>query len=407
MNILLISDAYPPEVRSASRLMYEFARSMADRGNSVTVITAYPEYNIPEGGRTKFNTVEIEDGIKIIRISTLKFHLVGMIQRGIGILMLPYFFIKAGIKYVDSHVDIVLVYSPPLPLAFAGSILARKFKAKCVLNIQDIFPQNAIDLGIMKNVLLIRFFELIEKYAYRFSDFVTVHSEGNYCVLSDQKNVDGHKLGVFHNWVNLEDRGSSGEKNNDFRSKFNLNDKFIILFGGVIGPAQGLDIVISAAEHLQETNVCFFLAGDGTEKKRLEALANNKNLTNVIFHPFLNFDEYIEILNASDAGLVTLHKEMKTPVVPGKLVQYMAHGKPVIASLNPESDGIQIINEGKCGYVCNAGDGIRMAENIRKMIDSYDQLSEMGKSGYRYVKQHMTRESVMNQYLELFKSLLK
>jgi glycosyltransferase involved in cell wall biosynthesis len=405
MNILLISDAYPPEVRSASRLMFEFAEAMNRRGHKVTVLTAYPEYNLAEGSQRQFNTVEYEGTVKVVRIRTMKIHLVGLIQRGIGVLSLPYFFEQAGKRYVDQDIDIILVYSPPLPLAIAGRRLARHFRAKLVVNVQDLFPQNAIDLGAMTNPLIIRFFEGIESYAYRSADFITVHSAGNLKILNTEKQVPQRKTAIFHNWVNTKPADPDGADGEDLKRSLGLKDKFVILFGGVMGPAQGLEVILPAALELEDTNACFLLVGDGTEKKKLQAMTANQGLSNVVFKPFVELHVYESLMQCADVGLVTLHQDMKTPVVPGKLVSFLSQKIPVVASLNPESDGRQIISEGNCGLVGPAGDGATLARNVRHLIENPQTVRDMGESGYAYVKAEMNLDKVMDQYERLFAQL--
>lgn len=405
-NILLISDSYPPEVRSASRLMYEFATGMKNHGHDVTVLATYPQYNLAENNEAAFRTVEVENGIRVIRIKTLPIHLVGAIRRGIGILSLPLVFTKAAKKWVSGNVDIILVYSPPLPLAVAGHWLARYFNAKSVLNVQDLFPQNAIDLGVMTNPVLIRFFEMIERYAYAKADFITVHSKGNMQSLIEEKRVPPRKINVFHNWVNINEHVTDDRQQIiAFRDKYGLGDRFVVLFGGVIGPAQGLDVIVEAAEFLKGTRALFLILGDGTEKQRLADKVKNRGLDNVLLRPFVEPEEYERLLACVDAGLVTLSKKMKTPVVPGKLVSYMAQKKPVVASLNQESDGINLIREASCGFASMAGDGLQLGKNIQFLMESETLPHKMGNSGYEYVKQHMTKDQVLNQYEALFTSL--
>jgi len=179
MNILLITDSYPPEIRSASYLMKELAEGLKERGYKVYVATSYPQYNLTEEQREQiYPEYSHEDGIDIIRIKTLPHHKVSFIIRGISQLTMPKIFENKIKKYV-SKADIIIVYSPPLTLATLGGKLKKIYSAKFILNIQDIFPQNAIDLGVIKNPLLIKFFEVIERKAYEEADLIFVHSEGN------------------------------------------------------------------------------------------------------------------------------------------------------------------------------------------------------------------------------------
>lgn len=406
MNILLISDSYPPEIRSASRLMHEFASGMVQYGYGVTVLTAFPKYNLAEGSTVDFGPVEEEGGVRVIRINTPAIHLVGMIRRGVGVLSLPFYFVQAGKKYVRDEIDLILVYSPPLTLGIAGALLSRHFKSRLVLNVQDLFPQNAIDLGFMRNRVLIAFFEMIEQYAYRAADFITVHSQGNLNNLLHRKCVKPEKIGVFQNWVEVNNENDGKSCAIDFREEYRLSDKFVVLFGGVMGPAQGLDVVISAAEHLRNTKVCFLMVGDGTEKLASEKRAMAKKLDNIVFKPFVPLHQYEAVLACANAGLVSLSKENRTPVVPGKLVSYMAKKIPVLASLNRESDGRQIVRDSGCGFVNEAGDGEQLAKNVIQLMESQERAKEMGESGWKYVSDYMSKDKIISQYKRLFNRLI-
>jgi len=347
----------------------------------------------------------MEGNVKVLRVNTLDIHLVGMIRRGIGVLLLPFTFIKTGKKYIDNQIDLIFVYSPPLTLSIAGRKLSKYFSAKCVLNVQDLFPQNAVDLGLMKNRVIIYVFKLIEKYAYRSSDYITVHSEGNMRIIRDNMNVSPDKIGIFHNWVDTNQVVQETYRDIDFRKQYSLSDNFVVIFGGVMGPAQGLDVVLSAAEYLGGEKVTFLLIGDGTEKAKLQKLALERNLDNVVFQPFLDVHEYEALLKCVDAGLVTLSKGMKTPVVPGKLVSFMANKIPVIASVNEESDARKIIMDSKCGLVGDAGDGMKLADNILKLLNSPELSKQMGESGRDYVGEYMSKNGIIKKYIDLFHNL--
>ncbi len=176
MNILLVTDSYPPEIRSASHLMLELAQELNSRGHQVTVITTWPEYNLDrDEDKKSFNEIEIEEGITVIRVKTLPHHNVNYIVRGLSQLIMPLQFLLKLWRHKIKP-EAVVVYSPPLPLALVGSWLQRK-GVRYLLNVQDLFPQNAIDLGILTSPMQIKFFKALERFAYRTADIVTVHSE--------------------------------------------------------------------------------------------------------------------------------------------------------------------------------------------------------------------------------------
>lgn len=373
--------------------MQELAEELRDRGHAVTVATCYPQYNLADDAlENQYAGVSIESGIRILRIRTLPHHKVNFIVRGLSQLSLPYIFWSKIKPYLKDGVDSVVVYSPPLPLWKVGQWAKKACGARFVLNLQDIFPQNAIDLGALRHPVLVRFFERMEKKAYDYADVVTVHSPSNGAFLTERQKIEASKLLTLHNWVDV---GAYEEPQNEgyYRKKLNLENAFIIFFGGVLGPSQGLDLIVDAARDISsEKDIVMLFAGDGTEKERLMDRVRQAGLQNVIFHPFVSKEEYGKLLKEVDVGLVCLTTKNKTPVVPGKILGYMAAGIPVLAFLNKESDGHQIIREAACGYSEISDDVHKAAQLILKMYDEKDRLKEMGMNGYRYAVQHFSKQ---------------
>ncbi len=397
MKILLVTDSYPPEIRSASHLMKELAQELHDRQHSVTVLTCYPRYNLADGSNIpNLKPVVNEDSIRVVRVHTPAHHKVNFFIRGFSQLAMPYLFWKKAKAQLQDGVDAVIVYSPPLTLWQVGKFVKNRFKARFIFNVQDIFPQNAIDLGVLTNPVIIRFFEMIEAAAYRNADVVTVHSEGNRDFLLKSGKVSSDKLITLHNWINVESY-EAPEHSGPFREKLGLAGKFVIFFGGVMGPSQGLDLVIEAARQIRDNpEIVFLLVGDGTEKQRLVDLASRYALKNVVFHPFISKDDYESLLKEIDVGLVCLSSKNKTPVVPGKILSYMASGVPVLAFLNRESDGHKIIRDAGCGYSVVAGGSSEAAAVILKMYGEKDRLRELGESGYHYAASRFSKKSCVD-----------
>lgn len=401
MKILLITDSYPPEIRSASHLMQELAEGLRERGFEVYVATSYPKYNLTEEQKNKvYNEFEEEKGVKIIRIKTLPHHKVNFIIRGISQLSMPYIFENKIKKYIKST-DIIIVYSPPLTLATLGRKLSKFYNAKFILNVQDIFPQNAIDLGVLKNPMLIKLFQNIERKAYQSANLIFVHSEGNLEFLKNAHPEFKDKFTVLHNWIDTNEFDGIN-KTGYFRDKYNLKNKFIILFAGVIGPSQGLDFVLDVAKAVEEIeNLVFLIVGDGMERKKLEEIAKSKNIKNVIFKDFVSKEKYPELVKDSDVGLVSLTSKNKTPVVPGKILGYMAAGIPILAFLNKESDGHYIIKDANCGYSCVYGD-LNNAIKIVKELYYSKSISLLGLNGNIYVKKHFDKNICIDILIKNF-----
>ena len=383
--------------------MQELAEGLRDREHAVTVVTVYPGHNLSGSGEEcQFGSVEMENGIEVIRIKTLSPHRVPYLVRGLSQLVLPYVFFYRIRNLIKRRMDVIIVYSPPLPLAIAGSKLKRFYNAKYILNVQDLFPQNAIDLGILKNRLLIKLFKRIEAYAYRSADFITVHSENNKSFLATRNKVPQDRIKVIHNWIDIEPY-SKAMRTGRFRKMFNIEDKFIFLFAGVIGPSQGLDLIIKAAEKIKDVkDICFLIVGDGMEKERLEKMADDLKLKNVIFKPFVSKDEYPELVKDADVGLACLSSMNRTPVVPGKILGYMAASVPVAAFLNKESDGHQIIRNAQCGYSEISDDVEKTVETVIKIYNEWSRLKEYGENGFNYVKENFERNACINRLEKTF-----
>lgn len=401
MNILLVTDSYPPEIRSASHLMLELAEELKHKGHSVTVITTWPEYNLDrEVAHKTFNEYEVENGITVIRVKTLPHHNVNYIVRGLSQLLMPAQFLLKLHKYKIKS-DATIVYSPPLPLALVGSWLRRK-GVRYILNVQDLFPQNAIDLGILKSKKQIKFFQFLERFAYQTADVVTVHSEGNRKMVLGQHPELEPKLRLLHNWVDIEHHSSDDSAKRyavvDFRQKWNITQKHIAVFAGVMGPSQYLELVLYVAEQLQDlTDLLFLFVGDGKEKENLIAIAKNKNLKNVRFEGFISRDVYPNLLAISSIGLVCLSPQNKTPVVPGKILGHMAAAIPVAAFLHTASDGHQLVKDAECGISIQSHDWDACALALRQFMSKSAQFTEIGMRGKSYATEHFSKEKCVEQ----------
>ncbi|MBF0466475.1 MAG: glycosyltransferase family 4 protein [Nitrospirae bacterium] len=403
MNVLLVTSAYPPEIRSSSHLMQELAEGLLARGYTVTVATVNPEHKI-NGKETSehLKVFSVESGIEVIRARTPAPHRGHFVLRGISQVLLPVFFMRYINLYLKRKPDLVIVYSPPLTLAIVGEMVKKKYEVKFILNVQDIFPQNAVDLGVMKNPAVVKLFEFIEKRAYSQADDITVHSESNMDFLIKHKHVPQNKIHTLHNWIDIEPYVNV-TRNGSFRDKYALKDKFIFLFAGIMGVSQNLDLVLDIAKDLRQLDdICFLLVGDGSERKRLEKKAGDMGLANVVFKPLVPKEEYPLLVKDADVGIICLSAKNKTPVVPGKLLGYMAASIPVCGFLNKESDGHKIVSEARCGYTAVSDDYTGMLKVVKTLYEEKDDLVKYGERGFMYVKKHFAREVCISKLEKLF-----
>lgn len=390
MKILLISAFFPPEVGSAAHLYYELGQALRARGHEITILTGLPRYHVLGGAREYRERAFLSEtyhGLRVLRVFNLDIPWNIPFLRGVDQFVSALAAGMAGM-FVPPF-DVGLVYSPPLPLALAALGLSLVHKRPLVVNIQDLFPQSAIDLGILQNSYLIRVFRLLEALLYRRAARIVVHSQGNRDYILG-KGGKPNKIIVIPNWVDTAVVRPSPHRNG-LRASLGLDEHFIISFAGIMGYSQDLETVLLSAEILKgRPEIAFLLVGDGIEKPKLVKIAQDKGLGNAYFLPMQPKEKYLEVLAASDLCLVTLRKEVKTPVIPSKILSIMAAGRPVLAGLPLEGDAPQLISEARCGLCVPPGDPEAMAHTILQLYRDPRLREKMGANGRRYAVQHLS-----------------
>lgn len=390
MKILLVSPFFPPEVGSAAHLYYELGQALRGRGHEVTVLTGLPRYHVverPAGGRSRPFMREKYHGLQVFRVFNLDIPWDRPLLRGLDQVVAAAAACLAGCCLPPF--EVAMVYSPPLPLALATLVFCGLRGCPLVLNVQDLFPQSAIDLGVLRNPRLIQAFRGLESFLYRHADLITVHSAGNRRHILAAGGDPG-KVAVISNWVDTDALRPSS-RHNGLRAALGLNDRFVVSFAGIFGYSQDLETVLASADRLRDRpDIAFLLVGDGVEKPRLLELARDLNLANVHFLPMQPKDKYPDVLAASDLCLVTLRRDVQTPVVPSKILSILAAGRPVLAGLPLEGDAPRLIAEAGCGFCVPPGDSEAMAGAIRHLADRPILREQLGASGRHYAERHLS-----------------
>jgi colanic acid biosynthesis glycosyl transferase WcaI len=388
MKILLVSAFFPPEVGSASHLFYELGQALTQRGHEITVLTGLPRYHVI--GEKRRQTPFINEkyhGLQVLRVFNLDVPWAQPVLRGLDQLTFALFAGLAGLSL--PRFDAAVVYSPPLPLALATWALGRWRRRPVVVNIQDLFPQSAIDLGVLRNPHLIRIFRRMESFLYRRADLVTAHSEGNRRYIINA-GASPQRVTVIPNWIDTE-AIKPGERHNGLRARLGLEEKFTVSFAGIMGFSQDLETVLECAALLEhQDDIAFLMVGDGVEKPKLEEFARKHRLDNVHFLPMQPKDKYPEVLAASDVCLATLRREVRTPVVPSKILSIMAAARPVLASLPLEGDAPRLLYAARCGLAIAPGEPETMAGAIMQLLGDTALREAMGARGREYVVQHFS-----------------
>lgn len=412
MNILLINNYFPPEIGAASHLYYYLAKEFIKRGHDVTVLTGIPRYNVDKSVYNVYFTKlkkdkyisEIIEGIKVIRVKLPFVERNQLFRRGVEHFEIALKLFKYS-KSLLKNIDVTLVYSPPLTLYWTAKKIREFTSAPYILNVQDLFPQYAIDLGVLKNKFLISFFKNLEKKAYSSADLITVHSENNKKYVDD-KTVQRKKTIVIENWID-NNLITPGSKNNEFSVENQLTDKFVVSFAGTLGFSQDIEIIIKTANELKNYNeIVFVIVGDGVKKSEAQMLIEKYNLKNIVMLPTVSKEKYPLVLHSSDTSLATLHRNVKTPTIPSKILSIMSAGIPVIASMNLNGDAPKLIENANAGYVVPAGDYNSMSEKILLLFKNKELKEELGKNGRKYIEEHLSVHTAVDKYEKLFKEVI-
>jgi glycosyltransferase involved in cell wall biosynthesis len=402
LNILLLSRYFPPEIGTAANLFYELAKGLTSNGHAVTVVTNFPWYNletIPEKYKGKFYMKEVMDGIEVIRIT---FPLIGpkKLKLIVGHLTVPLTSFIGGL--LSKKPDIIFIYSPPIFMGLTGWLLNFFKKVPFILGVQDLHPQCYIDQGVLKNKLVIYLLETVERFCYKKSLLITVHSKGNKEHIANRKGMNEKKVKVLPNWIDTDELHPL-PRNNEFSRKHGLNGKFIVGYAGTLSISQGLMSIIDTANILKDRNdIEFFIVGDGVEKQKMIDRANEYGLKNVRFLGMQPKSVYPYVVASSDVGLVTLNSKVKTPVVPSKILSMMAASRPVLASIPLDGDAPKLIGEAQCGMCIEPENPEKLAEKIVYLSENREVCEKFGVQGRAYVEKNLSLKKIIGDVEGIF-----
>jgi len=409
MKILMLTAYFPPEIGSAAHLFFELSQSLSKKGHNVTVVTTFPRKHyvvqIPHRYKHKLFLIEKLGNVRIIRLFAFPASGKMFFTQGFGQFSIPVSLLLGAL--FSGKQDVILVFSPPLPLGLSGYILSRIKGIPFVVNIQDLHPQAVIDLGLLKNPLIIRVFREIERFVYSKANHLTVHSDGNRRYVMSM-GASAEKSTVIHNWADIDEIKPS-PRLNGFREDNGLGNKFVVSYAGIMSYSQGLDIIIQAANLLRDRDdILFVLVGDGVRKEQLVAQVREFGLENVKLLPFQPKERYPQVLSASDTCLITLMRQkVATPVVPGKLSSIMSSGRPVIASVPLDGDVPKIVEAAQCGLCVDAGKPELLAQAVLELFENPSLAEELGRNGRKYAEKHFSLATSTKKYEELFKEVCR
>ncbi len=405
MKILILTQYFPPEVGAPQNRLFELAVRLQNKGVEITVLTAmpnYPQMEIHEGYKNKFYYYEEMSELKVHRSWIYVSQSKGIFKR-----LLNYFSFVFSSMWIGSFklgkFDYIVCESPPLFLGISAILLKKIKSAKLIFNVSDLWPESAEKLGIVKNKIFLGLATRLEELLYRRSELITGQTQGICKNISERfpnKIIYWLPNGVDMSYYNVNGIVSNWRLQNQFSE-----DDFILLYAGIIGHAQALEVILLAADTLREYPLIkFVLLGSGPEKEKLLNLKTELQLENVFFFDSVTKLEMPAVIAASDLAVIPLRRlDLFKGAIPSKIFENLAMKKPILLGVEGEAKEL-FIDEGNCGLAFIPDDPIDLREKVIQLYKNKGQLIHLGENGYKYVQEKFTRDEIAENF---YKQLVK
>ena len=407
MKILFLTQYCPPEVGAPQNRIFEFAKHMKSFGHEVTILTALPNYpkgEIFEGYRNKRVVLEKIDGIQIVHTGIYVSKEKTFIKRIKNYLSFAISSVIQGSKYIDKQ-DVIITESPPIFLGWSGYILSKRKGAKFVFNISDLWPESAVKLGVLHNKILIGLSTWLEEFCYRKADAITGQTQG---IVDNivSRGFDKNKIHLITNGVDTE-FFKKENRSEEFRLDSGISNKFAVVYAGIHGLAQGLEVIISCADILRSYDkIQFVFVGDGPEKSKLIELAEEKHLSNVTFLPMHVKNDMPKIIASMDATIIPLKKlDIFKGALPSKMFECLSSELPIILSVAGEAE--RLINNAEGGIVVEPENPKQISEAVLKLYNDEQLRKELGHNGREFIIENYSRSNISKKLENILKDLLK
>lgn len=399
MHILLIHQSFVSPGEAGGTRHFELAQQCIANGQQFTIVASDLSYLT--GKRTVAHralmTEQDTAGVHVLRAYTYASLHRSFFWRVFSFVSFMLTSVVAALH--AGPVDIVMGTSPPIFQAFSAWFIAAVRRRPFLLEIRDLWPEFAIGMGVLTNPVLIRLSHALEAFLYRHATHLLVNSPA-YREYLIGKGVSQSKISLIPNGVDpsMFCPDASGDR---IRSEWSLGDRFVVTYAGALGLANDIPTILKAAEHLRHlTHIHFLLVGDGKERRNLEALVEQKRLSNVTFTGSRPKSEMAEFLAASDACVATLQDiPMFRTTYPNKVFDYMAAGRPTILAI----DGVirDVVETAHGGLYVPPGDGSALAEAVRRLEQDRPACREMGRAARQYVAEHFSRSDQARDFSAL------
>lgn len=393
MRVLFITPYFPPEVGAAQTRIHELAVRLARLGSQVSILTTFPNYPsgiVPPGWRGKRFCKCEERGLTVYRVWSYAAPNRGFMKRIAAHLSFAFFASLATLVMPRS--DVAVIESPPLFDGFTGLFVNLFRRTPYAFTVSDLWPESAVQMGMLENKFLIWASKRIELAFYRRAAVVLALTAGIQRKIIAE-GISPFKVVLFRNSVDC-DFFHPGLSTDRIRAELGFTDsEFIALYAGNLGHAQNLDTILEAAAQLRKhRDVRILLAGDGAESERLKQKARSMQLNNVLFVASMPKTRMPELVNVAGCVLVPLRDlEIFQGALPTKLFEAMATAKPVVLSVRGEA--AELLQEAKAGHCVPPESASEISKAVIALYHDAKQASEMGKRGRDFVQRHFSRDA--------------
>jgi glycosyltransferase involved in cell wall biosynthesis len=391
VRVLILVDCYLPSQKSSAKLIHDLGVEFSKLHHDVTILT-------PSDQTDQNLEISIEDGLRVARVKTPRIKEASKPLRGFNEARLSSLvWRKAGKFLRENRADLIIFYSPTI---FWGALVRRLkslWHCPAYLILRDIFPQWAVDAGVLKRGLIYEYFRRKEMNQYDSADVIGVQSPGDLNYFANNFARRDFRLDVLYNWTAKREIGLP---KTDYRTQLGLQDKVVFFYGGSLGIAQDVDNIIRLASALADhPEIHFLLVGSGTEVSRLKRVIAQKVLKNVLLLRPVEQREYLSMVGEFDVGLITLDRRLTNHNIPGKLLAYLYWGMPVLASINPGNDLFKLIGENIAGICVENGKDAAFRDAATKLSSDERVRRMMGHRAHGLLETTFSADAAARQIL--------
>lgn len=387
MNILFLTLSNMENINQRG-IYTDLVRELSKRGINMYVVS-------PREKRQNLPTEFVSEGnINILKVKTGNITKTkSFIEKGISTIRIEDQYLSAIKKYFNNiNFDMVMYSTPPITFNKILKYYKKKHNSKTYLILKDIFPQNAVDIGVMKKGSLIwKYFRNKEINLYKNSDIIGCMSQGNVeYILKHNPYINKNKVEVFPNAIKPIERIEDRKKNEKILEKYNIpQDSILFVYGGNLGKPQGIDFLLEVVDNFYKIEKGYLLIiGSGTEYDRIKEHIENTNPKKVSLFNRLPKEEYDKLVKLADVGLIFLDRRFTIPNFPSRLTSYMENSLPILAATDKNTDLKDVLIESKSGFWCESGDIDKFIKYAQKLSEDDDLRNSMGLNSRLYLEEN-------------------